>query len=111
MPGCNKCQNICATDVPHNADGEDGKIACHRHHSAVEVCCFIQCPEKIQIYTDVRSAVNPSMLLEAVRAYKAFRLTRAGLLPGTLLGTDTTGETEQKPLSRAPGICTPLPIR
>lgn len=76
MPGCNKCQNIHATYVPHNADGEDGKIACHQDHSAVEeVCFFIQCPE-IQIYTDVRTAVNPSMLLEAVRAYKASQDTQ-----------------------------------
>lgn len=29
MPGCNKCQNIHATYAPHNADGEDGEIACH----------------------------------------------------------------------------------
>lgn len=85
------------------------KTACHQDSSAMEeVCCFIQCPE-IQIYTDVRTAVNPSTLLEAVRAYKACRLTRPRLLPQTLLGTDTTEEAEQKPPSRAPGICVPLP--
>lgn len=71
MPSCNKCQNIHTTYVPQNADGEDGEIACHQDHSAIEeVCCFTHCPE-IQIYIDVRTVVNPSMLLEAVRAYKA----------------------------------------
>lgn len=109
MPGCNKCHNIHTTCVPHNANGEDGKIACHQDHSPIkEVCFSIQCPE-IPTDTDVRTAANPSTLLEAVRACKDSMLTRARLLPRTLLGTDTTGEAEQKPPSRAPSICTTLP--
>lgn len=86
MPGCNKCQNIHTSYVPHNADGEDGEIACHQDHSAVEeVCCFIHCPE-IRIYTDIRPVVNPSMLLEAVRAYKPPKMHKTQTAPPDSLG-------------------------
>lgn len=108
MPGYNNCQNIHVAYVPHNADGERGKMACHQHHSATEwACCFIQCPE-IQIDTDVRAAVNPSMYWKLWGLVKAPDSPEPGCSPTLCPGT--AREAEQKPPCRLSDICTPLPV-